>query len=65
MGNLCVGGDDQIEIAHDRCGIDERIRSAVEFIAQRFHRGAGGEVHQLIQAVVLLQTDQAHARQPA
>src|SRR5262245_27332997 len=58
MGNRRVRGYDQVEMAHDRGGVDERVRSAVEVITQGFHRDAGGQVSQLTHAVMLLQTDQ-------
>ena len=59
MRDRCVAGDDQVEARHHGGGVDEGIRAIVEIVAERLHGHVRRQVLELIQAVVLLQADQA------
>ena len=61
MCNRGIGRDDQVKRFHDRCGVDESIRSAVEVVTQRFDLDLRRQPRELIQSVVLLQADQSHS----
>src|SRR5579871_1817921 len=59
MGDRRIGGDDQVQALHHGRTIDEGIPFAVEFVAKRFYVDAGRQRERLVEAVVLLQADQA------
>ena len=63
MRDRRVGGDDQVEALHHGGGIDECVGSIVEIIAKRFDLAIRGQASELIQSMMLLQTDQPNSRQ--
>ena len=61
--NRSVRGDDEIEIAHHRCRVDEGVWSIVKIFAKSLNGHFLRNRRELIQAVMPLQADQPNARE--
>jgi len=56
-----VARHEQIEVHHNRRGIEKRIVAGIELIAEKLNCHFRRQVGELIEAMVRLKTDQPHA----
>src|SRR5215468_8454302 len=61
VGNRRIAADDEIETLHDRCGVEEGVRTTrLELAAELLDGHAGGFRCQLLEAVFALQTNEPY-----